>query len=479
MQLSRRKLLQAGSVTGAALALPGTFAFAPALRSGPVTDRVLAANAPATGFEETGRWTTHDDEVALLNQIAADPTTNTMTLDVVGETAQGRPLHQVVFGLGATQNGTPKTMPTTMVLGSQHGNEPAGRDASLQLIRDLAYADLTDPANVDLKRLFAEQTILVIPTANPDGRERGGRENSRGFDINRDHLRLETEEARTFADVIMAWEPFMALDLHEYGPSAPVVYDDDLLYLWSRNLNVDEGVRTMAQEYCEQYIKTDGEAAGYTADEYGLYKAGPNYGPVAVGGTSNDFSLQMAGGGDEGICRNAMGLRHTLGILVESRVTLNPAQSADEAVLDLEGGSIYGDSRAARARRVASQRVVLDSMLRFQTEQGEAAADVCNGARVRKAREGANKSAPVFFSGQDDARPLQADAEVSVDPMSGYQLTEVELNDPKVMRAISGQGITVEDGFVSMGQAAEPLIPLLFDKRGRSDRRVAALDPVD
>jgi hypothetical protein len=479
VQLSRRKLMQVTGVTGAALVLPGALGFAPALRSSPVTSRRLVLDAPTTGFEETGTWTTHEAEVALLEQIAADPDANTMTLTVVGLTAQERPLHQVVFGLGATQNGTPKTMPTTMVLGSQHGNEPAGRDASLKLIRDLAYADLEDPSNADLKRLLQEQTIVVVPSANPDGREAGSRANSRGFDINRDHLRLETEEARTFADVILEWAPFMALDLHEYGPSAPVAYDDDLLYLWSRNLNVDEAVRTMAEEYCVQYIKKDGEAAGYTADEYGLYKVGPNVAQVPVGGTTNDFSVQLAGGGDEGICRNAMGLRHTLGILVESRVTLNPQQSPDEAIPDFEGGSLYGDSAAARARRVASQRVVLESMLRFQTEQGEAAADVCNGASVRKAKEGANKSAPVFFSGQDDSRPLQSDSEVAADPMSGYQLPPEVLADPKVARAIAGQGITVENGFVSMGQAAEPMIPLLFDKRGRSDRRVAALDPLD
>ena len=303
------------------------------------------------------------------------------------------------------------------------------------------------------------------------------------MDINRDHLTLQTEEARAFADVIMEWEPFMALDLHEYGPSVPVLYDDDLLYLWPRNLNVDEGVRTMAQEYCEQYIKADGEAAGYTADEYGLYKIGPNVAQQPVGGTTNDFALQMAGGPDEGICRNAMGLRHTLGILVESRVTINPQQSLEEAALDLEGGSLYGDSRAARERRVASQRGVLESMLRVMTEQGAAAKTVCDGARIRKAREGAERSAPVYFAGQDDQRPLQSSSTESVEAPAGYQLAGADLasladTSQGLGRAVEGQGITVEeDGFVSMAQHAEPLIPLLLDARG--SRSIADAQPVD
>lgn len=481
MRLSRRKLIQAGAVTGAALAAPGALAFAPA-STGTSSQRRLLADPPTSGFEQTGTWTTHEDELTFLADVLAGAV-NPITIDEIGFTAQGRPLHRLVLGLGATANGGPREMPTTMVLGSQHGNEPAGREASLKLLRDLAFADLAAPENADLARLLRDQTIIVVPSANPDGRAAGSRANSRGVDINRDHLTLQTEEARAFADVIMEWEPFMALDLHEYGPSAPVVYDDDLLYLWPRNLNVDEGVRTLAQEYCEQYIKTDGEAAGYTADEYGLYKVGPNIAQQPVGGTTNDYALQMAGGPDEGICRNAMGLRHTLGILVESRVTLNPQQSPEEAALDLEGGSIYGDSRAARERRVASQRVVLDSMLRFMDEQGEAAKTVCDGARLRKAREGAQQSAPVYFSGQDDQRPLQSSSTQSVDAPSGYLLSDAEqaaLADTStgLGRAVEGQGIAVDaDGFVTMAQHAEPLIPLLLD--GRGSRSIADAQPVD
>ncbi len=474
MRLSRRQLLRAGALTSAAITAPGALAFAPAVRPG--TTRRLVGG-PQTGFEQTGTWTTHEDELAFLQELV-DTAVNPVTIEQVGTTAQGRPLHQLALGLGATPNAVPRTMPTVMVLGSQHGNEPAGREASLKLLRDIAFADLGDPSNADLARILRDQTILVVPSANPDGRAAGSRANSRGFDINRDHLALVTEEARAFADVILEWEPFMALDLHEYGPSAPVVYDDDLLYLWPRNLNVDEGVRTMAQEYCEQYIKVDGEAAGYTADEYGLYKVGPNVAQQPVGGTTNDHALQMAGGPDEGICRNAMGLRHTLGILVESRVTVNPQQSPEELALDFDGGSLYGDSRAARERRVASQRVVLDSMLRFQLEQGEAAKAVCDGARGRKAREGAERSAPVYFSGQDDQRPLQSSSTTAVAPMAGYQLSPAQQAAPEVVRALTGQGVAVDpSGYVTMAQHAEPLVPLLLDARG--SRSITSAQPVD
>ena len=476
VQISRRKLLQASAIGGAALAAPGALAFSPV----PTTTRssagiaTLLDGAPQTGFEETGTWTTHDDELAFIAKLADAP--NEVVVEVRGTTAQGRPIHGIRFGQGATQNAIAKESPVVMLLGSQHGNEPSGRDANLILIRDLAWADLDAPENADLARILRDQTLIVVPSANPDGREAGTRANANGFDINRDHLRLSTEEARTFADIINEWAPYMALDLHEYGPSVPVVYDDDVLYLWPRNLNVDEGVRTMAQEYCEQYIKVDCEAAGYTADEYGLYKVGPNVAQQPVGGTTNDFALQMAGGSDPGICRNAMGLRNTMGILTESRVTVNPQQSPEELVLDGEGGSLYGDSRAARIRRVDSQRVILDSMLRFMREQGEAAAAVTRGAAVRKAQEGAERSAPVYFGGQDDQRPLQSGSTSAAPASSAYRVTAADLEGDitlenggtgsrreAFLRAVEGQAVAVEeeaDGslFISLAQAAVPIM---------------------
>lgn len=498
MRISRRQLLQASAIGGAALAAPGALAFSPApLGAARSTAGIgkLLAGAPQTGFEQTGTWTTHEDELDFIAKLADAP--NDVVVEVRGTTAQGRPIHGIRFGQGATQNAIAKESPVVMLLGSQHGNEPSGRDANLILIRDLAWADLEAPENADIARVLRDQTLVVVPSANPDGRAAGTRANSRGFDINRDHLRLSTEEARTFADIINEWAPYMALDLHEYGPSVPVMYDDDVLYLWPRNRNVDEGVRTMAQEYCEQYIKVDCEAAGYTADEYGLYKVGPNVAQQPVGGTTNDYALQMAGGSDPGICRNAMGLRNTMGILTESRVTINPQHSPEEALLDFEGGSLYGDSRAARIRRVDSQRVILDSMLRFMNEQGEAAAAVTLGANVRKAREGAEKSAPVYFAGQDDERPLQSGSTNAAPASSGYLVTQADLDgnitlengDPgnkrdAFFRAVEGQGVAIEeqtDGslYVSLAQAAEPIIPLMLDGRAPENRRILSIDPVD
>ncbi|TAL18874.1 MAG: carboxypeptidase, partial [Frankiales bacterium] len=366
MALDRRRFLQSAGLAGAALVVP---------RLPAVAD--VPTGAPQTGFEARGGadWTTHEEELAFLKEVARRSTR--VRVEVVGRTEQGRPLHLVSIGSPRPQ-GTGR--PTAMFVGSQHGNEPAGRETSLSLLRDLAFT--TDPV---LVRQLSQQTVLVVPSANPDGRAANTRENSTGVDINRDHLTLQTAEARAISVVLRDLRPDVVLDLHEYGPSVPVLYDDEVLYLWARNLNVDAAVRDLSRTLAEEYIGKGARVAGFTADEYGLYKAGPQE------------VTQTAGDEDEGICRNAVGLRHSLGILVESAVTADPRNGPTEVV----------DGAALNLRRVASQTQVTRDTLRFLRDQGEVARYVSERAPRRKAEEGRRRSAPVYFGGADNRPPTE------------------------------------------------------------------------
>ncbi|MFP5310197.1 MAG: M14 family metallocarboxypeptidase [Actinomycetes bacterium] len=452
--VTRRTLLKLGATAGAAASLPFTVA-ARSAGSG----LLLPGDPPTTGFEDRGgaSWTTHEEELAFLGTIAAERS-DRLRLEVLDTLPSGRPLHLAVLGAPVTRGEVAKATPTVLVVGSQHGNEPAGREAALKLIRDLAYG--TDPK---VLAQLERQTILVIPSANPDGRAANSRGNANGIDINRDHLGMRTREAQAMARVIRDWAPSLALDLHEYGPSLPVLYDDDILYLWPRNLNVDTAVQDAARSFCLQYVKKDAEAAGYTADEYGLYKVGPNVGPVAV--PVDAEITQTAGDGDEGICRNAVGLRHVMGVLIESAVSQNPKNGAQDLT-----------TAGLQSRRVASQMVVLASTLRFMREQGEAAKAVTDGAPGRKAREGAERSAPLFFNGADNRAPTS----FASPPPSGYRLTAAQADAEALTMDLHGISRTVEPGGtvrVSMAQHAEPAIGLLFDARGA--RRVVAGQALD
>ena len=234
-----------------------------------------------------------------------------------------------------------------------------------------------------------------------------------------------------------------------------MVYDDDVLVLWPRNLNVDDAVYELAYSLAQDWIAAGVEEAGYTADEYGL---------AAVG--DQDVS-QTAGDEDEGILRNQGGLRHSLGILVETAVSprlLNPPDPTEI------------DSAANQLRRVTAHRQVITEVLEFMAAEGPNARDVTAGSRERKAAEGRDRSAPLYFGGQeqdstiDGSGPGPTPEETIDPPPCAYRLTAAQLEvaqrplDLHGVRAVADPG---GDGvLVPMGQEAEPVIPLLLDARG-------------
>ena len=413
-----------------------------------------AAEPPKTGFEQRdgASWTTHEEEVAFLQAVAAG--SPRVALSEIGRTKQNRPLHLVEIGApGPVGRDASLSRPTVLTVCSQHGNEPSGREACLRTLRDLAFS--TDAATV---ALLEKTTFLFVPAANPDGRDANDRENADGVDINRDHLGLDTPEARAMAQVVLDWAPDVALDLHEYGPSQPVLYDDSLLWLWPRNLNTDKAVHDLAKDVLGKgYLVPAAQAAGYSIDEYGQAEV-----------ADNDIQ-QTAGDADEGIMRNAMGLRHVLGILVETRVDADVRQSPFELV----------ETARVQRRRVDSHMAILGGLRAFMADHGADAMRVTAEAADRKALEGANRSAPVFFDGADNQEPTAA--KTVNPPPCGYGLTAQQVSELGPRLGLHGIGLSTFNGspFVSMAQAAEPVIPLLLDGRGRADRRRASATPLD
>jgi hypothetical protein len=95
-----------------------------------------------------------------------------------------------------------------------HGNEEEGADAIMQVIRDLVTLPHgTDPS---ADSLLDHAILVVIPTANPEGRMAGTRRNSNGFDMNRDLLVQSQPEIRANAAFQLEWLAPVGLDLHGY-----------------------------------------------------------------------------------------------------------------------------------------------------------------------------------------------------------------------------------------------------------------------
>ena len=206
------------SLTAAALAVP--LVTAPAEAS---------YRLPRTGFEisEGARWTSQPEEQAFLRGRRPGQ-----------RPGLGRPDRHDPAGPPAPTGsiGARHAMTRVLLICSQHGDEPSGRDACLTTVRDLAFA-----RDGETRKLLSRTRFLVVPTANPDGRAADTRGNADGVDINRDHIALKTAEGRAMAAVMRDQRPDIIYDLHEYGATPPY-YDKDLFDLWPRNLNTDSHV---------------------------------------------------------------------------------------------------------------------------------------------------------------------------------------------------------------------------------------------
>src|SRR3989344_5755103 len=270
-------------------------------------DPPMAYSTPGLGPDRRA-FTTNAELGQWLHSLA-DPAprgpTRTKLLNL-GMSQRGEPiLGLLVTRAAGTEPANLDTSgrPTVVLVGQQHGDEPAGSEA-----------------------------LLVI-----------SREPAHGVDMNRDHLLLNTPEARALAKVVNDYRPILVVDAHEYTvvgrylQKFNAIQRYDALLQYTTTANYPEFLTKASQEWYHQPMVAALKAQGLTSDWYYTTSTNPDDKRISMGGTQPDTG------------RNVNGLKNTVSLLIETRGV--------------------GIGRMHIQRRVHSQVTAITSALRSTAER--------------------------------------------------------------------------------------------------------------
>ncbi len=195
--------------------------------------------------------------------------------------------------------------PTVLLVGQQHGDEPAGSEALLVIARELAQGLLLPV----LDRI----NVVIVPRANPDGAASDQRATTGGLDMNRDHLLLNTPEAQALARLARDYSPTVVVDAHEYTvvgrylQKFGTVQKFDALFQYATTANLPEFLTKAAEEWYRRPILAALKGQNLTTEWYYTTSSDLADKKISMGGTQPDTG------------RNVNGLKNAVSLLIETR----------------------------------------------------------------------------------------------------------------------------------------------------------------
>ncbi|MEP7299183.1 MAG: M14 family metallocarboxypeptidase [Burkholderiales bacterium] len=236
---------------------------------------------------------------AAMQALATDvASAGTARLLSVGSSQTGVPLEALRLSRGPGR-------PTVLLVGQQHGDEPAGSEALLAVAQELAQGSL----GAVLDRI----DVVILPRANPDGAEARRRGSASGIDVNRDHLLLRTPEAQAMAALVRDFNPVVVVDAHEFGALGRYVEKfgaaqrADALVQYAMVANLPPLVTRASEEWFRQPLLQALKAQGLNSEWYYTTSGDVADKKVSMGGVQPDNG------------RNVNGLRNAVSFLIETR----------------------------------------------------------------------------------------------------------------------------------------------------------------
>lgn len=316
---------------------------------------VWAAPVVKTPFELTKKQSLPDSQMISRYLSALDKTSEHAKLVQLGPSAGGRPIEALLLSSSAGFLQHPANEPdkaTVMMFGSQHGNEPAGAEAMLQLARELVAGQ--HPA------LLQRLNLVLVAMANPDGRDLGSRHNANNDNTNIDYVALQASETRLLVDALHRFNPDVVYDAHESGIWKRILTkeqgwmtDVEAQFDMGNNPNIDHALHDYTEHRLLPALIERVSAAGLPASRY--------RGEI----TSLEQSVARGGLGITNL-RNYAAMQGRVSILVENR-------------LDNKDG--HYDTPRNIAERVRKQHVSMLAMLQLVADETDILLEVSREAR--------------------------------------------------------------------------------------------------
>jgi hypothetical protein len=170
---------------------------------------------------KTGVSVTYDEAIRFYEETAAKEKRS--KLYTIGQSDNGRPLHLFVLSpdtIFDREELRKKGYTVLFINNGIHPGEPDGINACIKLVHDYFSDSLPLPEKV---------VLAIIPVYNIDGmlntstffrsgqngpREVGFRGNYRNLDLNRDFIKCDSENAKTFNKIYTEWDPDVFVDTH-------------------------------------------------------------------------------------------------------------------------------------------------------------------------------------------------------------------------------------------------------------------------
>lgn len=173
---------------------------------------------------EQNESVTYQETIEMFEKLAAHyPEAKLLTY---GRTDVGKPLHLFVMDKNKKfdpESAKKANKSIVLIMNGIHPGEPEGIDASLMFADDILR-------NKDGMRNLLENTVVcIIPVYNIGGmlnrsayhrtgqttpKEAGHRGNAKNLDLNRDFVKMDTQNAWAFTEIFRTWQPDVFLDTH-------------------------------------------------------------------------------------------------------------------------------------------------------------------------------------------------------------------------------------------------------------------------